>query len=50
MAILDVEKTRKICPKCNSDNLTVGYKRLDSSKSSIIAKKSIKCNNCGYEK
>jgi transposase-like protein len=49
MAILDAEKAKKICPKCNSDNLTVGYKRMDSSKASIITKKSIKCNDCGYE-
>jgi len=49
MAILDAPLRMGKCPKCDSRDVIVNYKKLDSSKSSVITKKTIKCNSCGYE-
>jgi len=37
------------CPKCGSMEVETKYRKIDSSKSSIITKKYIKCNSCGFE-
>jgi len=48
MAILERTVIDK-CPRCGSIEVEVGHRKIYSSKSSIITKKYIKCNSCGYE-
>ena len=49
MAIVGTPVSMKRCPKCGSKDIEIEYKKIDSSKSSVIRKKWIKCNNCNYE-
>jgi len=37
------------CPRCGSMEVKVGHRKIHSSKASIITKKYIKCNSCGFE-
>lgn len=37
------------CPKCGSNEVEIKHRKIDSSKSTIITKKYIKCNICGFE-
>jgi len=48
MAILERTIIDK-CPRCGSIEVEAGYKKIFSTKSSIVTKKYIKCNSCGFE-
>jgi predicted RNA-binding Zn-ribbon protein involved in translation (DUF1610 family) len=48
MAITERNKNNK-CPKCGSMEVEIKHRKIDSSKFSIITKKYIKCNICGFE-
>jgi len=49
MAITDASITTDGCPKCGSQDVEIVYRRIESTKSSVIAKKCTKCNTCGFE-
>jgi len=48
MAVLERTIISK-CPRCGSMEVDVGHKKILSSKSSIVTKKYIKCDSCGFE-
>jgi C4-type Zn-finger protein len=48
MAILETPVVSGKCPKCGSRDVKVEFKRIECSKASVIMKKRIKCNSCGY--
>jgi predicted RNA-binding Zn-ribbon protein involved in translation (DUF1610 family) len=48
MAITDKVTSAK-CPKCGSFEVEIKHRKIDCSKFSIITKKYIKCNICGFE-
>lgn len=50
MAILDSSPSTGRCHKCGSKNVKVYFKKVDTNKNSTIAKKCVKCLNCGYER
>jgi C4-type Zn-finger protein len=50
MAILESSPKTGTCPKCGSNNVEVEFKKTGTNKASTIVKKSIKCNDCGYER
>jgi len=49
MAIRENPVSMGKCPKCGSRDIKIEYKKIDSSKSSVIRRKWVKCNICGYE-
>jgi predicted RNA-binding Zn-ribbon protein involved in translation (DUF1610 family) len=49
MAILDASIVTGTCPKCGSEDTEIVYRKIESTKSSVIAKKCTKCNTCGFE-
>jgi len=49
MAIFSIVQKKGKCPKCESRNVEVDYRKFDITKDSTITKKWIKCNDCGYE-
>jgi predicted Zn-ribbon and HTH transcriptional regulator len=49
MALLETIKFSGKCPKCNSLDVEVSFKRIHSSKNAVLMKKWIECKNCGYK-
>ena len=49
MALLETPVSMGKCPKCGSRDVEIEFRKIETSKASVITKKWVKCNSCGYE-